>query len=564
MAGQEGLPLPSISERLQSGLHNSTPGLHDISSVGTAELEDLVDGTLRETEREIATLDGKLDLVNDLAAQVKIHQDALDVLLARRRVIEEREERYQLNNPLEQIEKTREQQAILRQALQSLQDSLRQRVRPLGVTFGQAAISNAELSARRQLEELQIGLGNKFMLQEKQENYTAQLKELQESLSEHYKQLAKFSNALGSWIVPPKPFAEVLVALRKRCQLEIERADEPSIIKELKTLQDREGATRTKIELCYQEISEAERRIAILLEQRNRPTPKSYSTKDIVAVWPLFADYKVEDGQRLELERLEIERKLEEMERQELSMNTALQAGDTPLDLALARARMEQQERTVQTKKRGSQLLKTVSERLLQKTVPRTERSMQQILPLLTSGRYHDVHLLSEKEEGAISGGAFQIQVWDSSAGEYVSKSALSAGTADQLSLALRLAFAITTLPRELNAAPGFLLLDEPLSSFDRGRTRALVNVVTGEVLSRHFEQIILISHSSAFDPSMFPYHLYLDNGLVVESNLPVVPGSGIASTVEKSEEVEQLDFDNEGNGATMLRMPAVSLLKQE
>jgi ABC-type molybdate transport system ATPase subunit len=88
----------------------------------------------------------------------------------------------------------------------------------------------------------------------------------------------------------------------------------------------------------------------------------------------------------------------------------------------------------------------------------------------------------------------------------------------------LRLAFAISTLPRELSAAPGFVLLDEPLSSFDRGRAHSLVNVVTGEVVSQHFEQIILVSHSSAFDPAMFPYHIYMDNGLVVESNLPVVP----------------------------------------
>jgi DNA repair exonuclease SbcCD ATPase subunit len=102
--------------------------------------------------------------------------------------------------------------------------------------------------------------------------------------------------------------------------------------------------------------------------------------------------------------------------------------------------------------------------------------------------------------------------------------SALSGGAADQLSLALRLAFAIATLPRELNSAPGFVLLDEPLSSFDRGRAQALVDVVTGELLGQHFEQIILVSHSSAFDPAMFPYHVYMDNGGVVESNLPLVP----------------------------------------
>jgi DNA repair exonuclease SbcCD ATPase subunit len=102
--------------------------------------------------------------------------------------------------------------------------------------------------------------------------------------------------------------------------------------------------------------------------------------------------------------------------------------------------------------------------------------------------------------------------------------SALSGGAADLLSLALRLAFAIAILPRELNAAPGFVLLDEPLSSFDRGRAQSLVDVVTGELLSRHFEQIIIVSHSSAFEPAMFPYHVYMDNGIVVESNLPVVP----------------------------------------
>ena len=66
--------------------------------------------------------------------------------------------------------------------------------------------------------------------------------------------------------------------------------------------------------------------------------------------------------------------------------------------------------------------------------------------------------------------------------------------------------------------------MDEPLSSFDRGRARSLVDVVTGDILSQHFEQIILVSHSSAFDPAMFPYHIYMDNGVVVESNLPVVP----------------------------------------
>src|SRR5207244_3492278 len=180
------------------------------------------------------------------------------------------------------------------------------------------------------------------------------------------------------------------------------------------------------------------------------------------------------------------------------------------------------QERSYQTKKRGNQLVKAVNERLMRKMLPRTEYYIQQILPLLTSGRYHDVRLTAKEEEGTSSGGPFRLQVWETAAGEYLPKTALSGGAADQLSLALRLAFAIAVLPREPTTAPGFLILDEPLSSFDRERTKSLVDVITGESIACNFEQVVLISHSSAFDPAMFPYHIYLENGVVVESNLPV------------------------------------------
>ncbi|MBV9231046.1 MAG: hypothetical protein JOZ18_17180 [Chloroflexi bacterium] len=530
LAGQESLPQLSINARLQKNINFDMYSSGQLATIkrendeaGVPELETLVASTIKATERELASLDGKLDLVTDLAAQVKIHQDALEVLLSRQQVIEERNARYQTNSPALQIERAREQQVALRQALQSLQDSLRQRVKPLGVTFGQTAISAAETAARKQLEGLQITLGGKIVLQEKHANYSVQLKDRQESLSDHYKQLAKFSNTLGSWILPLNPFAEALVALRERCQREIEEADEASIAKDFETLQNQEGASRAKIALCQQEIGSAQESIAALLAQHSRPAAKSYALADLTAVWPLLGKYSVKDRLRLEEERQSVEKELDDLEEEAAALSKQLQTGDTLLDLKQALARMEQQERSYQTKKRGNHLIKAVNERLMHKMLPRTEYYMQQILPLLTSGRYHDVHLTTEPEEGTVSGGSYQLEVWDSAAGEYVSKSALSGGAADQLSLALRLAFAIAVLPRELNAAPGFVLLDEPLSSFDRGRTQALVDVVTGEILSQHFEQILLISHSNAFDPAMFPYHVYMDNGLIVESNLPVV-----------------------------------------
>jgi DNA repair exonuclease SbcCD ATPase subunit len=544
LAGQEGLPLPSINARIQSSPIPSDQSFssgplapleieEDTSSI--PELADLVKSTIKATEHEIVSLDGKLDMVSELANQTRDNQAALDLLLERQRSLQDRSNRYQSTNPAQQLESAREQQMALRSAQQSLIDSLRQRAENLNITYSQAAANNAETAARKQLEELHITLGNKVMLQGRQEHFTEVLKERQESLSDYYKQLAKFSNTLGSWIVPPNPFAEALVALRSRCQNEIQEANEDGILKDLDALNNQEAASNTKIQLCHEVIVTDHDAITDLFVQRDQLSIKSYERSSLVETWPLLGQYVPEDRSRLEAEHQSLEDELAELRQQAEKLRAQLGIGDEQLSLADARSHMEALERDYEVKKHGHTLLQEVEVRLLRKVLPRTEYYMQQILPLLTGGRYHDVHLITEPEEGTVSGGAFQIQVWDTAAGEYVPTSALSGGAADQLSLALRLAFAIATLPRDLNAAPGFVLLDEPLSSFDRGRAQALVDVVTGEVLSRHFEQIILLSHSSAFDPAMFPYHLYMDNGLIVESNLPIVQAPLPATPLNQS-----------------------------
>ena len=566
LAGQEGLPQPSINERLQRGpafdAYASipiTPILwnSEDSPTGIPDLEALIDSTIKATEHELASLDGKADMMTELTNQVKIHQNALDVMLTRKHIVEERNARYQTNSPMQQIERAREQQDGLRSALQSLQESLRQRVKPLGVAFGQTAITNAEASARKQLEELNVVLGGKFALQTQQTAYSTLLREQQESLAEHYKQLAKFSNSLGSWIVPPNPFAEALVALRTRCQKELQEANEAAIGAELSSLQAQEGASSAKIALCRQEIEDAQERIATMLVQRRRSPVQHYTFTDVVAVWPLLADYNPQDRTRLEQERKRIERELADLEQEELALGTRLQTGGVTLDLSLARTRMQQQERSYQVKKRSGLLIQSVHDRLMYKIVPRIEYYMQHILPSLTSGRYHDVRVTTHAEEGTLSGGPLQLKVWDSGAGEYVSKSALSGGAADQLSLALRLSFALATLPGDGSAAPGFLFLDEPLSSFDRGRIKALMDVVTGDIVGQQFEQVFLISHSSAFDPALFPYHIYMDNGSIVESNLPVV----VVPEVVEEEKVDNVIDDEDMQEATT-RIPAVSVAR--
>jgi hypothetical protein len=429
-------------------------------------------------------------------------------------------------------------------------------VLPLGLSFGQAAISGAEVSARKQLELLHIILGSKIELENRHTAYTVQLKDRQEALSDDYRQLAKFSSALGSWIIPPNPFAEALVALRERCEREMQQEGESDILRELEELGLQEGASKVKIELCLEEIETAHEYIATILAQHSRPSAKGFTLADIAAVWPLVGEYSPQVRTRFEEELVLVEQELRQLEQQELELSTRLQTGGEKLDLEQARKRMEQQERSYQTKKRGGLLIAATYERLMRKMIPRTEYYIQQLLPALTLGRYHDVRLTTEPEEEVASGGALQLSVWEAAAGEYIAGSSFSGGTADQISLALRLAFTIAALPRELGAAPGFLLLDEPLSSVSRDRMQALVKIVTGDMLGQHFEQILFITHDSAFDPAMFPYHIYVDDGVIVESNLPAGTDHAIVASAHTSSPL-QAKANGHSNGLTQMPVPA-------
>ncbi|HEY6411745.1 MAG TPA: hypothetical protein VIY29_30170, partial [Ktedonobacteraceae bacterium] len=309
LAGHEGLSIPSFDVAVTE------------SSSTVDDLALAVADAITSSEHEIATLDDKLELVPDLAAQLEMQQEALDILKARKRALTERGQRFQGVNVPEQVERAREQQRTLRSALQNLQDSLRQRVKPLDVSFGQTAINNAEVTARKQLEALHFTLGNRADLQSRHDNYLIVLKDRQDALADHYNRLAKYSGSLGSWIVPPNPFAETLVALRQRCQQEIIDADEQGILRELEQMQVQESASRAKIELCRQEIEEAQERIAIMLVQRHRPASNGTSTMpwtltDIVAVWPLAGEYTTLDRGRLEEERGAAEQELRGLEQQ--------------------------------------------------------------------------------------------------------------------------------------------------------------------------------------------------------------------------------------------------------
>mgnify|MGYP005855066131 CR=1 FL=1 len=181
------------------------------------------------------------------------------------------------------------------------------------------------------------------------------------------------------------------------------------------------------------------------------------------------------------------------------------------LDPEECRRRVEALARQMEVKRRAAAIVEGAMERIVRLVLPNTERNLGQILPLLTAGRYHEARI----------GEDYQIQVWDDTAGRYVSKSVFSGGARDQFSLALRLAFALPTLPQELGTTPGFIFLDEPLSSFDGPRTEALVRLLTTGQIAGSFSQIFVISHNRSFDAGAFQYRLVMRDGRVVDSNLP-------------------------------------------
>jgi DNA repair exonuclease SbcCD ATPase subunit len=517
-AGEEGLPIPDFSS---SSSPSTEPQSTAAQEEPEAELRRKLNETIKATELQIATIATSINSLPDIEAKIKFHQDALDALLARRQSLLERHQQLESTDPVHQIERAREQQLALRDALRALQDSLRERVLPLGVAFGQTAINAAEVTARKQLNALQVALGQKQFLQERYTTQAARLHDSQEALSEHYRQLAKYSNSLGSWIVPLNPFADALHALRERCNRELQLGDEQGILNEQERLNSQESICLATIASCRQAIQEAHEHIATMLAAHGRPQAKGYTHAEIVAVWPLVGEYTTQDRARLEKEVASVNADLRKLEQLDLTLSEKLGTGKTALDLDEARRRMEQQERIYATKERAGLLIAATFDRLMRKMLPRTEYYMQQLLPILTHGRYHDVRLTTEPEEGISSGGPIQVGLWEPAAKEYIPLASLSGGIADQVSLALRLAFAIAALPRELNAAPGFLLLDEPLHLANPDHAQSLVDLVTGDLLGQHFEQILFASHDSSLDATRFPYRVTLDNGQVIETSLP-------------------------------------------
>jgi|GEM_PF-2413472 len=182
-----------------------------------------------------------------------------------------------------------------------------------------------------------------------------------------------------------------------------------------------------------------------------------------------------------------------------------------PLDLNAECAAHATARRELDIKTHATQIISTTRQSIVNRVMPLTIQNVRTLLPILTAGRYKDLQWNDADNS---------LQIYDERAGAHKSKNVFSGGAKDQISLALRLGFALATLPTGKTSRPNWLFLDEPLSSFDKERTLNLVHLLTKGILRKKFDQIFLISHSEAFDANLFDFHLKMENGMIAHSTL--------------------------------------------
>jgi DNA repair exonuclease SbcCD ATPase subunit len=304
-------------------------------------------------------------------------------------------------------------------------------------------------------------------------------------------------------------------AMARALQAEMARLDVPATQQQYGTLGEIERQTRAKRDELAAQREEQRQRLVDALAEAGIAATGDEPMETLVADWPALADAGDLEALAATLAQSSaIEGRL----RQEVEALCQQYGFDAEtLDADECQKVYDDLAREQRQRRLAAEMADEVFRRIVQRVLPETEMHMRALLPDLTDGRYRDVTLLGGDENSA----DLRIRVWDEQAGRYVGKHLFSGGTRDQCSLALRLAFALATLPKELGAMPGFIFLDEPLSSFDDRRSQALVDVLTRGPIARQFPQVFLISHSQSFDPAAFTCALRMAGGRIAGSTLP-------------------------------------------
>jgi len=292
----------------------------------------------------------------------------------------------------------------------------------------------------------------------------------------------------------------------------------------LETILSNKAARERDAETFAEALRDARDHVGALLREQglSLPTGGVQLRDGVHSIWPLTLAVHPHDldGTLAEQEQTGKEIFAAEQERERLHAELGYpDAVPSPEECRRTVADLEEQKAVCAY---ALQIVDEARGRIMRSVLPTTERNMSLLLPQLTAQRYWDVRLTPPAGEPSGPDDLdYRIRVWDPDAQRYLAKNIFSGGTRDQCSLALRLSFALATLPQERGVAPGFIFLDEPLSAFDAQRARDLVALLTTGTIAQQFAQVIVVSHANAFDRTSFPYHVVMEEGRVKESDLP-------------------------------------------
>ena len=325
-------------------------------------------------------------------------------------------------------------------------------------------------------------------------------------------------SGLGIGTVPPSAYSLTrhdYQAIEERLSKDYEALGGESIREELERVQakisNKEGERKAREQGAQQLLEQIREKLTTLeLEAALGEEP---SLQELEGLLTKLQKLDLGDEVALQKERDGLRERVGYLRNQQSSLEEQLGLRGEALDADECRQALEDKRRELAMREWAVLIVETARRRLVERILPSTMEYMRQLLPPLTMHRYYDAELTEE----------YRIRVWDERAGDrgdWKEKNIFSGGTKDQFSLALRLAFALATLPAERGAAPSFIFLDEPLGSFDDERAKALLYLLTEGAIAESFDQIFLISHVQV-SPHLFNYHIVLDGGRVVESDLP-------------------------------------------
>lgn len=413
----------------------------------------------------------------------------------------------------QQLRTARQRAAEADAALRTQQERAAQLAEPLNLQPDLTSVQGRLGALENEISNVEQRITAAQKTREELAHRQAHLSELWDRIETMYQDLSGLGVELPAW--NRDAAVEVITAAGQSLRRAYEEAGGDQVRQALEQIQTaigrKEGERTTRREQADAHLSQARSLMQRLELEDGLPDDP---TDDELNAWvDRICHLDIQDEDALQRERDELRERIGYLREQRQALETTLGLEGEMLDVEATQAELAAKRRELQVRQKAHEILGLARRRVVEQILPSTMEHMRKVLPTLTMQRYYDAELTDE----------YRIRVWDERAGQggdWKEKNIFSGGTKDQFSLALRLAFALATLPEERGSAPSFIFLDEPLSSFDNERAQALLYLLTEGEIAQSFDQIFLISHVRV-NPDLFNYHITIDQGRIVESDLP-------------------------------------------